>query len=147
MKKKTENKSVCEVSAFKQTGLRATKPRIALLSVLQTAKYPLNIKEIMDKLGAATADKVTLYRTIDAFKKAGIVNQVDFQERSARYEYKDREHDHHHLVCVTCKKVDDFIGCNYQKLSAKVLKQTPSFAEITGHSFEFFGKCRSCVSS
>lgn len=145
MKKKTENKGGCEANIVRQAGLRATKPRLALLSLLQTAKYPLNIKELAEKLG--TADQVTLYRTLNTFKKAGIVNQIDFQDNAARYEYKDTEHDHHHIVCVTCKKIDDFVGCDYERLSQAVLKQAPRFAEITGHSFEFFGKCRMCISS
>src|SRR3989338_9126782 len=131
---------------IRKAGFRATKPRLALLSLLQVAKYPLNIKEIMGKLETAAADQVTIYRTLDAFKKAGIVNQIDFQDNATRYEYKDTEHDHHHIVCVTCKKVEDFIGCDYKKLAGEVLKQTPCFAEITDHSFEFFGKCKTCVS-
>ena len=145
MKKKTENKAGCEANIVRQAGLRATKPRLALLSLLQTAKYPLNIKELSEKLG--TADQVTLYRTLNTFKKADIVNQIDFHDNATRYEYKDTEHDHHHIICVACKKVDDFVGCDYEKLSQEVLKQAPRFAEITGHSFEFFGKCRACINS
>ncbi|KKW09458.1 MAG: Ferric uptake regulation protein [Candidatus Kaiserbacteria bacterium GW2011_GWA2_49_19] len=145
MKKSLQNKDHTK-NIIQKAGFRATKPRLALLSLLQVAKYPLNIKEIMGKLETATADQVTVYRILDAFKKAGIVNQINFQDNATRYEYKDTEHDHHHIVCVTCKKVEDFIGCDYKKLAGEVLKQTPCFAEITDHSFEFFGKCKTCVS-
>src|SRR3989338_5977662 len=119
---------------IRKAGFRATKPRLALLSLLQVAKYPLNIKEIMGKLETAAADQVTIYRTLDAFKKAGIVNQIDFQDNSARYEYKDGERDHHHLICLDCRKVTDIAGCDYKKLSENVLKQAPDFAKVTAHS-------------
>ncbi len=145
MKKSPRSKDRHSKDAIRKAGLRATKPRLALLSILQTTKRPLSIKEIMGTLGTATADQVTVYRMLDAFKKAGIVNQIDFQDNATRYEYKDTEHDHHHLVCVMCKKVDDFIGCDYKRLAGEVLKQAPRFAEITGHSFEFFGTCRACI--
>src|SRR3990167_9252432 len=97
---------------IRKAGFRATKPRLALLSLLQ----------------------VTIYRTLDAFKKAGIVNQIDFQDNSARYEYKDGKRDHHHLICLDCRKVTDIAGCDYKKLSENVLKQAPDFAKVTAHS-------------
>ena len=143
MNKKTRKKLRSE-DIIRKAGFRATKPRVSILSFLQTSKYPLTIKEIGERLENRTVDQVTIYRILDAFKKAGIVNQIDFQDNSARYEYKDGERDHHHLICLDCRKVTDIAGCDYKKLSENVLKQAPDFAKVTAHSFEFFGMCNNC---
>lgn len=143
MNKRTGDKVSHDADIIRLAGFRATKPRLDLLSLLQKVKYPLSINELMGQLG--TVDQVTIYRTLNAFKKTGIVNQIDFHDNAARYEYKDAKHDHHHIICITCKKVEDFVGCDYKRLAGEVLKQTPRFAKITGHSFEFFGVCNTCA--
>ncbi len=131
---------------IKRAGFRVTKPRLQVLSLLVKSKYPLRSGEIFKKLKqTSSADKVTVYRILEAYKKAGLVNQIDFRETAAYFEFKDSERDHHHIICVECKKVDDFVGCDADKLSAEALSQAPRFAKIINHSFEFFGLCRMCA--
>ena len=130
---------------IRKAGFRATTPRLLVLSYLQKSKYPLGIKEILKGIGQKNIDQVTVYRILDAFKKAGVVVQVDFQQGRALYEFKDHEHDHHHIVCTSCNKVEDFTGCEYEKLAHKALKQTHGFAKVTSHSLELFGLCAACA--
>ncbi len=132
------------VTSIKKAGFRATQPRLAVLSALEKAKYPLSIKEIIRRVSKTRIDQVTIYRILEAFKKAGLVAQVDFQHGRAYYELKDVIHDHHHIICMGCKRIEDFVGCEYEKLVGKALKQTKGFATITEHSLELFGLCRSC---
>jgi len=141
--KKLSESELAEI--IRNAGFRATTPRVSILSFLTGAKYPLTIQEIIYGVGEKNIDQVTAYRTLEAFKKAGIVTQVDFQHGHAHYEFKDRAHDHHHVVCVSCEKVEDFVGCNYENLANKALKQTHGFAKIMDHSLEFFGLCNSCI--
>jgi len=144
VKKQTQNSFL---KIVRDAGLRATKPRLLLLSLLQKAKYPVSIKDLRSQLKRAGIDQVTAYRTLTSFKKIGIVSQVDFQFGSAYYELHDTKNDHHHIVCTKCRKVEDFKGCEYEKLAVKALKQVNHFARITSHSFEFFGLCNVCVKS
>ncbi len=133
-------------SMIREAGYKVTAPRLLVLSLLQKAKYPLSIKNILKKTGKNKIDQVTIYRILDAFKRAGIVNQIDFQKDCAYYELKDIHHDHHHIVCVQCNDIKDFVGCEYEKLAEKALQQVPEFAHITSHSLEFFGLCNTCNS-
>lgn len=124
-------------------GLKATPSRIALLSLLEKNHKPLSIREIIKKLNQKV-DLATVYRMLESFKKAGLARQVDLQQDFAYFEIAD-EHDHHHIVCRTCGKIEDFLGCDFKKMAQKALKQTAKFSSIDQHSFEMFGTCNSCT--
>ena len=141
MQKRSE-KSLVE--AIRNCGIRATQPRLRVLAFLQQSKYPQNVKGIVSGVGSMNIDQVTVYRILDMFKKAGLVVQVDFQQDCAYYELKDAKHDHHHIVCTECHRVEDFTGCDYAKLADKALRQVKGFAKVTHHSLELFGLCNSC---
>ncbi len=126
-------------------GFRATKPRLLLLSFLEKAKSPLSILEIAAKLKGNGIDQVTVYRMVDAFKRAGLVREVNVLQGRSQYELNDVENDHHHIVCTNCHKVEDFIGCDSQRVEKKALNQSRSFSTITGHSFDLYGLCNTCT--
>jgi len=130
---------------IRKAGFRATTPRLLVLAYLRKSKYPLGVRDVLKGVGTKNIDQVTVYRILDAFKKAGVVVQVDFQQGHALYEFKDHEHDHHHIVCTSCDRVEDFTGCDYEKLVGKALKQARGFAKVTSHSFELFGLCAACA--
>ncbi len=132
------------IEDIRKSGFRATKTRIALLMFLKKSKYPVDIKQIMIGIGAKNIDQVTVYRILGNFKKAGIVNQLDFKLGKPLFEFKDENHDHHHIVCVECKKVEDFDGCSYKKLASIALKQASQFQTVTSHIIELFGQCKKC---
>ena len=129
---------------LRKAGFRATKPRVALLTLFSTASTPLSILQSVTHLVPKKIDQVTIYRMIEAFKSAGIVREVNFQGERPRYELSDTEHDHHHIVCTNCHKIEDFIGCDITKLEKRALQQS-HFAKVTGHSFDLYGLCNSCT--
>ena len=130
---------------LKKAGFRATKPRLLLLSLLENAHTPLSILEIADALRKKGVDKVTVYRVTETFTASGIVREVNLQGERPRYELTDIVHDHHHIVCIKCKKLEDFIGCDAETIADKALKQSHSFSRITAHSFDLYGLCNACV--
>ncbi len=132
-------------ASIRKAGFRATETRKAVYAFLKKTKYPVSIKEIIDGVGKNAIDQVTAYRILDAFHKAGLVTKVDFRHGHAHFELNDERGDHHHVICTGCDRVEDFTGCESDRLATKALKQTKGFARITGHSMEFFGLCNSCV--
>jgi Fur family ferric uptake transcriptional regulator len=131
--------------SIKAAHLRVTKPRLILLTYLQRAKRPQSILEIAAAL-KKDIDQVTVYRSIDALKKVGIVRELDLRQGHPLYEITD-EQDHHHIVCLGCDRMENFNGCDSARLAKNALKQTTAFGKITGHSFEFFGFCNVCIKS
>lgn len=127
-----------------RAGLRATETRSSLLELLSRSKRPLSVKLLTEKLAACGTDRVTIYRTLETFMEKGVVRRVDRGTREAEYELVD-EHDHHHLICLSCKKVSDFTGCDADNLIKKALRQTSDFSSVSHHSFDLYGTCRACA--
>lgn len=122
-------------------GLKKTDTRVRLLDLLSKSKKPMSVKDIISK---TSGDKVTIYRMLEAMSKKGLIRRVDTGEREAQYEILDTNNDHHHIICLDCKKVSDFTGCDAESLIAKALKQVKDFKSITHHSFDLFGVCNNC---
>ncbi|MBM3261511.1 transcriptional repressor [Candidatus Kaiserbacteria bacterium] len=129
---------------IRDAGFRATKPRLALFSRLTKTSRPMSIQELAQEL-AGKVDQVTVYRMIDAFKKAGLVREVHLRGVRPKYELTDPRDDHHHIVCTECRKVEDFVGCGAEKMGKEALRQSRSFAAITGHTFDLYGLCKECI--
>ena len=128
-----------------KAGLRATKPRLLLLELLEKTHTPLSIHDFVLKLRNNNIDQVTIYRSVETFTRVGIVREVDFQGQLARYELPDVDHDHHHIVCTKCHKIEDFIGCDVARIEKKALQQSNCFSQIIGHSFDLYGLCNMCA--
>lgn len=71
------------VARLKSSGLRVTTPRVALLQALAQTNQPITIEQLFAKAGTATCDLVTIYRSMAAFEKAGVVYRSGFSERGA----------------------------------------------------------------
>jgi Fe2+ or Zn2+ uptake regulation protein len=127
----------------RRAGFRATKQRIALITFLAKKDRPLLVQEITDGL-RGTMDGVTTYRMLAAFKRAGLVREVNLRGEHPRYELAD-EHDHHHIVCTDCGRVEDFIDETHERIGKRVLARSKSFKKITGHSFDLYGVCKTCA--
>src|SRR5688572_32284576 len=71
------------VARLKTSGLRVTGPRIAILEALAASTQPSTIEQLFVKAGSTTCDLVTIYRSMAAFEKAGVVYRSGFSERGA----------------------------------------------------------------
>lgn len=137
--------TICNpLETIQNAGLRRTSPRVAVLSVLSDAKKPLSIKELARRPSLLKFDIVTIYRTIESFRKAGIAEQVVLSSGQAHYELKDAD-DHHHIVCTNCKRIEDFEDVEHERLAKRAVQKSHLFSQLTGHSFELYGLCNSCA--
>ncbi len=145
MNKVYKKKYYDTVQIIKRAGLSVTEPRCLLLSFLHKKKYPLTIQKIANGLKNHKINQVTIYRIIDIFKHAGVVREINLHGERSRYEIADSKHNRHHIVCTRCHKLENFIGCDYQKLKKNALNRSRYFSKITGHSFELYGLCNKCM--
>ncbi|MFO7899250.1 MAG: Fur family transcriptional regulator [Planctomycetota bacterium] len=89
---------------LEEHGLRRTRWRVRILAELTEAGRPLSHSELMERLGP-TADRVTAYRTLDAFVRVGLAEKVLVDDRSALYGVRSgsgAERGHPHFVCRGC---------------------------------------------
>jgi Fur family ferric uptake transcriptional regulator len=129
---------------IREAGFKVTPARLALLNALKDSGKPLSIAEISKRL-SKVADQATVYRSLEAFAKEGIVQKVDFQDSHTYYELVLGCAHHHHVVCQNCGTIEDVEICDVKGLEATALKQVKKFKAIKSHSLEFFGTCTKCA--
>jgi Fe2+ or Zn2+ uptake regulation protein len=130
-----------EIAAlFATHHLRATSSRLAILRIFQDASAPLAPAEITKK--HPSIDKVSIYRTIDTFKKIGLLTSVAHGWKQ-RYELAApfRPH-HHHLLCDMCGAIEEIQSEKLEQL-IHLIADEYSF-NVQSHIFEVNGICRIC---
>ena len=127
------------------SGLKKTKPRESVLSVLEHAKRPLSAMEIcaeVEKDGEG-AWLSTVYRILELFVKKGVVVKIAvMNNETALYELNRFQHKHY-AVCLGCRKILTMDNCPMEKFIPKI--QDSEF-HVLGHNLEIYGYCKDCDS-
>ena len=129
---------------MKMGGHRTSSTRDILIDILHTSGKPLSVPEIIPlmKEKEAIVNKTTVYREIEKLMNHDILKEIYLGADKVRYEIDDKQH-HHHIVCVSCKRVDDVpIEKDVEKHEEKISKNLQY--KVLNHSLEFFGVCRTC---
>lgn len=145
------------VAALKDDGFRMTGPRRAMLRALSRAGVPLSVQQIHDaanqilnperEAGEEELDLVTAYRFANLLSEKGLAQRIELNEGYFRYEIaesSERPH-HHHLVCRTCGKIEDFQHCGLDHLTERLEKE--SGFRVDEHKLEIFGTCPACITA
>ena len=130
---------------LRAAGKRMTRTRKAVLSALETSKYPLSATDLHAQIKSqkVAIDLVTVYRNLTALKELGLVTQLELhQEGQFRYEIKKGREHHHHIRCKSCGCIVDLLLCPLKKLTAMIEEETRFV--VGDHSLEFSGWCPKC---
>lgn len=128
--------------SLRAAGHRLTRPRLAVLQVLQESDVGLNPDEIYQQGRAicASLGLVTVYRTLDLLAELGLVRRVHSEQHCQRYARAGT--DRHYLVCDACHRVVEFPCVGLEALIQRVGRQT-GYA-IENHLLELSGLCPEC---
>lgn len=132
---------------LKSEGYKLTPQRRAVLDIIisNEGKH-LSTEEIYDEVkdGCPEIGLATVYRTLQLLEKMGVVCRMNFDDGCNRYElvHRDEDHQHHHLICVTCGSVEEVEDDLLENLENKI-EEKYDF-KITNHSVKFFGYCNKC---
>ena len=121
-------------------GIRYTKPRKLVFEALEHLSKPVSANEINDYL-KNRIDLTSVYRTLSLLVKSEMVNVILFGEGKKRYELKNKNEHHHHLVCEKCGDVEDV-----EMKESSLLKSVEERSKfvIKKQNLEFFGLCPDC---
>ena len=128
---------------LRKAGYKATPSRLSVIAYLQQSKKPLSPQAVIDHFGS-NIDQATIYRILKTLLKIGMIRQVDFRHNHPHYELTDQK-DHHHLICITCGRSEEIMGCEVDSMKQTVLRQAKRFSEIREHALEFYGTCKECA--
>jgi Fur family ferric uptake transcriptional regulator len=97
------------VELLHKAGLKRTAGRIALIELLRNANTALTQEEIAQGLTGHGLNRVSIYRALASFLKAGIVHRIKNTDRVWKFEfcgYGDYGHGHPHFICRVCGKME-----------------------------------------
>ena len=137
----SERKFDSALDSLKKERLRITEPRKALLRLLGGLGKPHSAEEIHELLGADAFDLVTIYRNLEAFEKAGIINRIPTESGKSLFELNAEQHHYHHIICRKCHRTEKLNTCEVLKLEK--LASDLGYSEVT-HVLELYGVCESC---
>lgn len=98
-------------AAIRETGLRATPARIAVLQVLRSTDRPLSHADVCDVLDESMWNRTTVWRNLSDLENAGLVRRTELGDRVWRFEEAAAGHGHDgathpHFICTRCGDVE-----------------------------------------
>ena len=132
---------------LKKAGLKATLPRLRILSILEThADEHLSAEDVYKALIDAGEDVglATVYRVLTQFESAGLVIRHNFEGGRSVFELDSGQH-HDHLVCLSCGKVVEFVDETIEQHQQDIAERNGF--HILDHSLVIYGRCAACEST
>ena len=132
---------MANIDELKNTGLKATLPRLKILDVFQKgAQRHMTAEDVFRVLLTDHSDigLATVYRVLTQFEQAGILSRSHFESGKAVYELNEGTH-HDHLVCLDCGRVEEFYDPEIEKRQNSVAK-AKGFA-IADHALSLYAHC------
>ena len=133
--------SMTNIDELKNTGLKATLPRLKILEIFQKgAQRHMTAEDVFRVLLEDRSDVglATVYRVLTQFEQAGLLTRSNFEGGKSVFELNEGQH-HDHLVCLDCGKVEEFFDAEIERRQHDVAK-TKGFA-IADHALSLYAHC------
>jgi len=137
--------NMANIDELKNTGLKATLPRLKILEIFQTGgQRHMTAEDVFRVLLNEHSDigLATVYRVLTQFEQAGILERSHFESGKAVYELNEGTH-HDHLICTACGKVEEFYDAEIERRQQLVAKDKGWI--LQDHAMSLYGLCGDCV--
>lgn len=129
-------------------GLRYTRSRKQVVAVLAEADRPLTIPDILGL--DRSLSQSSAYRNLTELIDAAVVHRITAGDEFSHFELaEDLTEHHHHLVCVRCGRVEDFVAGDdlEERLHAAVDEAVGDTGfTVQHHRLDLLGTCGDCSS-
>lgn len=138
------DRATAVLDGMRASGVRVTAARRAVVQALVDAHDHVTADDLAAAVATATPDvhRSTVYRTLDALEKLGVVTHVHLGHGRAVYHLTD--HLHQHAVCEACGHVVQLSDDVMHAVQQRVRRDTGF--EIDPHHFALVGRCAHCAS-
>ena len=130
------------LAALEEHGSRMTLPRRELAALLARRTDSFSAEEIV--MESPALGRATIYRTLRLLVEVGILCKTAMPDGSPRYSLDDAHH-HHHLVCVSCGRIDEFRHPAVERMLRAMKNHVGT--ELVGHRLELYHRCSACNES
>jgi Fe2+ or Zn2+ uptake regulation protein len=131
------------VAMIREQGERVTTARRALITALVQARGHVTAEDLAALVQKEQPDVhlSTIYRSLDALERMGVVDHVHLGHGRAVYHLADEPHQH--LVCEVCGTVIEVPDATFAELES-TLRRRYGFTIRPNH-FAVLGRCRACA--
>lgn len=133
-------------SILQNNGYKITKQReVVFETLLENSSEHLSPEELHLIVNKKDKDIgiATVYRTLQLFEELNLVYKLNFDDNRYRYELtRDEEHQHHHLICTQCNKVEE-VSYDLTSDIEESINKNYGF-KVTHYVLKFFGICSQC---
>ena len=137
---------MANIDELKNTGLKATLPRLKILEIFQTGgQRHMTAEDVFRVLLNDHSDigLATVYRVLTQFEQAGILERSHFESGKAVYELNEGKH-HDHLVCTSCGRVEEFYDPEIERRQQMIAADKGWI--LQDHAMSLYGLCADCAS-
>ena len=134
------------IDELKNTGLKATLPRLKILEIFQTGgQRHMTAEDVFRILLNERSDigLATVYRVLTQFEQAGILERSHFESGKAVYELNEGKH-HDHLICTSCGRVEEFYDAEIERRQQMIA--TDKGWIMQDHAMSLYVLCGNCAS-
>lgn len=95
------------------------------------------------KNAGSKVSRATVYNTLDKLTDCGILSRYRFGERLARYEIAYGNEHHHHVICRSCGKIEEFVDKRVDRFARDAASMLHySFQDAVLHIYGICSECR-----
>jgi Fur family transcriptional regulator, ferric uptake regulator len=124
--------------------LRATSARFAVLDEVLRIQGHFDVEGLYYRLitSGVKVSKATVYNTLDLLLNCGLVSKYRFAENTSRYEKAFGRPHHHHLICLKCGDIIEFVNEKLERIQDEVCREKRF--ESQSSTLQIFGTCPKC---
>lgn len=124
--------------------LRATPERFAVLDAVLQSQGHFDAENLYYRMitRGIKVSKATVYNTLDLLQDCGLVSKYRFAENTSRYEKAFGRPHHHHMICLECGDIIEFVNERLEKIQDEVCEEKNFLPQSS--TLQVFGTCSSC---
>ena len=123
---------------------RITQARFAVLDAVLQSQGHFDADGLYYRLitTGTRVSKATVYNTLELLQECGLVSKYRFAENSSRYEKAFGRPHHHHLICLECGDIIEFVNDRLERIQNDVCADKGFVPQSS--TLQIFGTCSKC---
>src|SRR2546421_11285930 len=132
-------------TALQEPGVRLTPQRLAIAAVLAQTGKETSAQELYERVRRKHAyiGRATVFRSLDTLVSAGLAQRLERPGHISAYVWCEPGH-HHHLICTTCRTVEDLDEEAVAPLAETIARQRGF--RVDHATLDFYGRSLACSS-
>ena len=128
----------------KSGSYRITPERFVILEAVMNYDGHFDADELFFqvKTSGQKVSRATVYNTLDLLQDCGLISKYRFGENHSRYEKAFGRPHHHHLICLECGDIIEFVNDRIEKIQKEVSDDNKF--KVQTSTLQIFGICSKC---